>query len=66
MKSVLGVSDQAFQDQGLCWMRSAKALDRDRVARQKQSNLPRLRKRYEALTASEREVMGLRSVEHAQ
>ena len=35
------------------------ALDRDRVARQKQSNLAELRKRYEALTAREREVMGL-------
>jgi FixJ family two-component response regulator len=35
------------------------ALDRDRVARQKQSNLADLRKRYEALTAREREVMGL-------
>ncbi len=40
------------------------ALDRDRVTRQQQSNLaelrkPELRKRYEALTAREREVMGL-------
>jgi len=35
------------------------ALDRDRVTRQKQSNLSELRKRYEALTKREREVMGL-------
>ena len=35
------------------------ALDRDRVTRQQQSNLAALRKRYEALTAREREVMGL-------
>src|SRR6267378_4166796 len=35
------------------------ALDRDRVARQQQSNLAELRKRYETLTAREREVMGL-------
>ncbi|PYU24695.1 MAG: DNA-binding response regulator [Acidobacteria bacterium] len=35
------------------------ALDRDRVKRQQQSNLAGLRKRYEALTAREREVMGL-------
>ncbi len=35
------------------------ALDRDRMTRQKQSNLAELRKRYEALTAREREVMGL-------
>jgi FixJ family two-component response regulator len=35
------------------------ALDRDRVTRQQQSNLAELRKRYEALTAREREVMGL-------
>ena len=35
------------------------ALDRDRVKRQQQSNLAELRKRYEALTAREREVMGL-------
>jgi len=35
------------------------ALDRDRARRQQQSNLAELRKRYEALTAREREVMGL-------
>ena len=35
------------------------ALDRDRVTRQQQSNLAELRKRYEALTKREREVMGL-------
>jgi FixJ family two-component response regulator len=35
------------------------ALDRDRVTRQKQSGLAELRKRYEALTKREREVMGL-------
>src|ERR1700716_2613740 len=35
------------------------ALDRDRVLRQQQSELGELRKRYELLTAREREVMGL-------
>jgi FixJ family two-component response regulator len=35
------------------------ALDRDRVARQQQSKLAELRKRYQALTARECEVMGL-------
>src|SRR5258708_19597792 len=35
------------------------ALDRDRVARQQQSNLAELRKRYEALTAPEREAIAL-------
>src|SRR5260370_22674793 len=35
------------------------ALDRDRVARQQQSELAALRKHYESLTAREREVMGL-------
>jgi FixJ family two-component response regulator len=35
------------------------ALDRDRVTRQQQSALAELRKRYEVLTAREREVMGL-------
>jgi FixJ family two-component response regulator len=35
------------------------ALDRDRVIRQQQSEISELRKRYEALTAREREVMGL-------
>jgi FixJ family two-component response regulator len=35
------------------------ALDRDRVARKQQSGLAELRKRYEALTAREREVMSL-------
>jgi FixJ family two-component response regulator len=35
------------------------ALDRDRVTRQQQSELAELRKRYDALTAREREVMAL-------
>jgi FixJ family two-component response regulator len=35
------------------------ALDRDRESRQLQSDLSELRKRYESLTAREREVMGL-------
>jgi len=35
------------------------ALDRDRVRRQQESGLAELRKRYEALTAREREVMRL-------
>jgi FixJ family two-component response regulator len=35
------------------------ALDRDRVIRQRQSEIGELRKRYEALTTREREVMGL-------
>ena len=35
------------------------ALDRDRASRQRQSDLSELRKRYESLTAREREVMGL-------
>jgi len=35
------------------------ALDRDRVARQRQAELAELRERYESLTAREREVMGL-------
>jgi FixJ family two-component response regulator len=35
------------------------ALERDRVARQKQSDLDELHKRYESLTMREREVMGL-------
>src|ERR1700674_5835274 len=35
------------------------ALDRDRLARRQQSNLAELRKRHEALTPREREVMGL-------
>jgi FixJ family two-component response regulator len=35
------------------------ALDRDRVTRQQQSELAELRKRYESLTAREREVMSL-------
>jgi FixJ family two-component response regulator len=34
-------------------------LDRDRVLRQQESELGELRKRYELLTAREREVMGL-------
>jgi len=35
------------------------ALDRDRTSRQQQSELGELRRRYESLTAREREVMGL-------
>jgi len=35
------------------------ALDRDRVTRQQQSEVAELQKRYESLTAREREVMGL-------
>lgn len=35
------------------------ALERDRASRQQQSELRELRKRYESLTAREREVMGL-------
>jgi FixJ family two-component response regulator len=35
------------------------ALDRDRVKRQQQSELAELRKRYQSLTAREREVLGL-------
>ena len=35
------------------------ALDRDRVIRQQESEISELRKRYEALTTREREVMGL-------
>jgi len=35
------------------------ALDRDQTSRQQQSQLAELRKRYESLTAREREVMGL-------
>jgi FixJ family two-component response regulator len=35
------------------------ALDRDRVLRQQQNEIGELRKRYESLTAREREVMGL-------
>ena len=47
-----------FQDQDLLDA-IRQALDRDRVMRQQQSNLAELRKRYEILTAREREVMGL-------
>ncbi|MGA7925506.1 MAG: response regulator [Candidatus Sulfotelmatobacter sp.] len=35
------------------------ALDRDRITRQQQSELTKLRKRYELLTTREREVIGL-------
>jgi FixJ family two-component response regulator len=47
-----------FHDQALLDAIS-QALDRDRVTRQQQSNLAELRKRYQALTAREREVMSL-------
>ena len=35
------------------------ALDRDRITRQQQNELTELQKRYESLTARERQVMGL-------
>jgi FixJ family two-component response regulator len=47
-----------FQDQDLLDA-IHQALERDRVARQQESNLAEVRKRYEALTTREREVMGL-------
>jgi FixJ family two-component response regulator len=47
-----------FQDEDLLDA-IRQALDRDRVTRRQQSNLAELRKRYETLTAREREVMGL-------
>jgi FixJ family two-component response regulator len=47
-----------FQDQDLLDA-IRQALDRDRVTRQQQRTLAELRKRYEALTTREREVMGL-------
>jgi FixJ family two-component response regulator len=47
-----------FQDQDLLEA-IRQGLDRDRVTRQQQSGLAELRKRYDALTAREREVMTL-------
>jgi len=47
-----------FQDQDLLDA-IHQGLDRDRVLRQQQSGLAELRRRYEALTAREREVMSL-------
>src|SRR5713226_2159956 len=47
-----------FQDQDLLEA-IRQALDRDSVKRQQRSSLAELRKRYEALTPREREVMGL-------
>jgi FixJ family two-component response regulator len=47
-----------FQDQELLDA-ICQALERDRETRQQQSNLTEVRKRYETLTAREREVMGL-------
>jgi FixJ family two-component response regulator len=47
-----------FQDQELLEA-IRQALDRDRVTRKQESGLAELRKRYEGLTAREREVMGL-------
>src|ERR1700719_605496 len=47
-----------FQDQALLDA-IHQALDRDRTTRQQQSGLAELRKRYETLTAREREVMSL-------
>jgi len=53
-----GVPDQALPGPDLLDA-IYEALDRDRATRQQQSKLAELRKRYEALTAREREVMGL-------
>ena len=47
-----------FQDQDLLDA-IRQALDRDRVTRHQQSNLAELRKRYEALSERERQVMAL-------
>src|SRR5438309_9979240 len=47
-----------FQDQDLLDA-IRQALDRDRVARQQRRNLAELRKRYDKLTARERDAMGL-------
>ncbi len=47
-----------FQDEDLI-NAIHQALDRDRVARQQQSELTELRQRYQSLTARERQVMGL-------
>jgi FixJ family two-component response regulator len=47
-----------FQDRDLLGA-IRQALERDRATRQQQSDLAELRERYEALTAREREVMGL-------
>lgn len=47
-----------FEDQDLL-AAIHQALDRDRLARQQHSNLACLRKRFDTLTAREREVMGL-------
>jgi FixJ family two-component response regulator len=47
-----------FQDRDLLGA-IRQALERDRATRQHQSDLAELRERYEALTAREREVMGL-------
>jgi FixJ family two-component response regulator len=47
-----------FEDQGLLDA-IHQALERDRVTRQLQSNFAKVRKRYQTLTAREREVMGL-------
>src|SRR6202171_4317045 len=59
MKSGAGeVLTKPFRDQDLLDA-IYEALDRDRATRQQQSKLAELRKRYEALTAREREVMGL-------
>ena len=47
-----------FQDEDLL-NAICQALDRDRVMRQQQNELGELRKRYQSLTARERQVMGL-------
>jgi FixJ family two-component response regulator len=47
-----------FRDQGLLDAIHL-ALERDRVARQQQSEVAELRKRYQSLTTREREIMAL-------
>ena len=47
-----------FQDEDLL-NAIHQALDRDRVTREQQSELTELRRRYQSLTARERQVMGL-------
>jgi FixJ family two-component response regulator len=47
-----------FQDEDLL-NAIHQALDRDRVTREQQNELTELRKRYQSLTARERQVMGL-------
>ena len=54
-----------FQDEDLL-NAIHQALDRDRVTREKQNELTELRRRYQSLTARERQVMGLCGFRHAQ